>query len=383
MLVGSAVLVAAILLLSGSGGPVPNVVVFGPGPLLRPVPPSPAALRFSSASNRRFAQEDVQKLIRILVLPRGARLVAKVPRSAPVRFRHELTGSRFLPGFAVTHRIWVVHEPLDRVIRFVQTHAHPRPRPWARYRGKNNGVRLRPVGSYTFPPVPGRSWERWLNADMIALSGGGTAVIAQTGDGWIHTPRRALLPRAVKRIDIVSRIGNRSPNVLVHVRRPYEVGSIVADVNGLGLSNAEHIACALTFGGGPTVTLRFRSANGKLLARATVPDTLGGGLSGPCNPLQMTVGGRKAPPLIGADLLLRLQRDLSLDLAPPLPRDVSACLQRHGWTVQSAPHELSPTKNGRRWTITFNATGEVTLDKAAPRGLEHCLHAAQRYLIAG
>jgi hypothetical protein len=372
-------------LLSGSGGSPRQVFITGPWPLLRLVPPSPTALRFSTASNRRFAQEDVQKLIRILVLPPGARLVAKVPRSAPPAwFRHELTAPRFLPGFAVTHRIWIVHEPLDRVVRFVRTHAHPRPRPWARYRGKNNGVRLRPVGSYTFPPVPGRSWERWLNADMIALSGGGTAVIAQTGDGWIHTTRRALLLRAVKRIDIVSRIGNRSPNVLVHVHQPYEVGSIVADVNGLGLSNAEHIACALAFGGGPTVTLRFRSANGKLLARATVPDTLGGGLSGPGNPLQMTVGGRKAPPLIGADLLLRLQQDLSVDLAPPLPRDVSACLQRHpGWKVQHFPHELAATKNGRRWTITFHPTGKVTLDKTAPSRLEHCLHAGQRYLIAG
>jgi hypothetical protein len=222
---------------------------------------------------------------------------------------------------------------------------------------------------------------------MIALSGGGTAVIAQTGDAWIHTSRRALLPRAVKRIDIVSRIGNRSPNVLVHVRQPYEVGSIVADVNGLGPSNAEHIACALAFGGGPTVTLRFRAASGKLLARATVPDTPGGGISGPCNPLQVTVGGRKAPPLIGADLLVRLQQDLNVDLAPPLPRDVSTCLQRHGWKVhdrvQRFPLELATTKNGRRWTITFHATGKVTLDKPAPRGLEHCLHAGQRYLIAG
>jgi hypothetical protein len=156
VLIGSAVVFAAILSLSGSGGPARQV--FSIGPLFRPpIPPSPTSLRFSTASNRRFAQEDVKKLIRILVLPRGARLVAKVPRSVPARLRNELTDARFLPGFAVTQRIWIVHQPLDRVVRFVEAHAHPRPRPWARYRGKNNGVRLRRIGSYTFPPVPGRS----------------------------------------------------------------------------------------------------------------------------------------------------------------------------------------------------------------------------------
>jgi hypothetical protein len=368
------------LLCSACGGSKHYVVIGGPA-FVRLTPPPPTALRFSTASNRRFAHEDVQRLMRILVLPRGARLVAKVPSSVPSRFRSELTGTPFLRGVAVTHRIWVVHQPLDQVVRFVQAHAHPRPRPLAHYRGTNNGVRLRAVGSYQFQPVPGRSWERWLNADMIALSGGGTAVIAQTGDGWNHTPQRALLPTAVKRIDVVSRIGNGTPNVLVHVRKRYEVGSIVALVNGLGLSDAVHIACAWDFVGGPSVTLRFRAANGKLLARATIPDTSGAGISGPCNPLQLTVHSRKAPPLIGADLLLRIHQLLGIDLDPPLPRAVSACLQRrHGWKVESgtagrehSPPELTAANGGRRWTITFHYSGKVTLDKAGPRGLEHCL----------
>ncbi|HKU57951.1 MAG TPA: hypothetical protein VJP41_13150 [Gaiellaceae bacterium] len=68
--------------------------------------------------------------------------------------------------------------------------------------------------------------------------------------------------------------------MLVHVSRRYDVASIVALFNGLGLSDAERVACALAFGTGPTVTLRFRAASGKLLARATVLDTLGGGGSG-------------------------------------------------------------------------------------------------------
>jgi hypothetical protein len=295
---------------------------------------------------------------------------------------------RFLPGFAVTHRVWVVREPLGRVVRFVKGHVHPRPRPYARFRGKNNGIRLRAVGSYQFQPIPGRTWDRWLNVDMIALSGGGTAVIAQAGDAWVHTSRHTLLPRSVRRIDIVSRFGSRKPNVLVHVHQPYQVGWIVALVNGMGLSDVERISCAVAFGGGPEITLRFRAASGKLLARATVTDPLGLGRSGPCNPVLVTVHGRKVSPRIGADLLLRLQQLLDVNLAPPLPRDVSDCLRRRGWKVESVRHggfppELTAVKNGRRWTITFHLSGKVTLNETASRGLEHCVRTRPRTIIDG
>jgi hypothetical protein len=396
MLTRAVVPLAATLVLSACAGSSRHIVLDGPSFRVHLHPPSPAALRFPTASNRRFAYADVQRLIRILVLPLRSRLVAKVPRSAPLRFRHVI-GMRFVPGFAVTHRIWIVHQPLERVVRFVRAHAHPRPRPEAHFRGKNNGVRLRPVGSYAFPPVPGRSWQRWLNVDMVALSGGGTVVIAQAGDAWIHTsPRSALLPTAVKRIDVLSRNGSSRPNVLVHVREPYDVGSIVSLVNGLGLANAEHIMCADDFFGGPTVTLRFRAANGKVLARATVADILGGGYSGPCNPLQLTLRGRTAPPLIGADLLLQIQRLLTIVLAPPTPHEVSACLlRRHGWKVRSVAHnqmvdrvqhfppELTASKSGTRWTIIFHYSGKVTFDKKGPRALERCVRTGPRYVIYG
>ncbi|MGN6445065.1 hypothetical protein [Amnibacterium sp.] len=194
----------------------------------------------------------------------------------------------------------------------------------------------------------------------------------------------------------MSRVGHHAPNVLVHVREPYAVGSIVSLINGLGLADAEHIACFADFFGGPTVTLRFRAANGELLAHATVPDTLGRGESTPCNPVQLTVHGRRTPPLIGADLLRRLHQLLNIDLAPPLPRDVQSCvLRRHGWRVQSVTHtatvdraqnfpsELTATKNRKRWTITFHYTGKVTLDRAGPRALARCLRAGPRYVIAG
>jgi hypothetical protein len=164
-------------------------------------------------------------------------------------------------------------------------------------------------------------------------------------------------------------------------------------MNGLGLANAEHVACLAVLYRGPTVTLRFRGADGKLVAVARAFDPLGSGRSGPCEPLQLSVRGRTVP-LIAADLLLRIQRLLNVDLAPPLPRTVTDCLRRHGWKVQAVVHnamvdrvhhfppELTASRDGRRWTITFLRTGKVGLDKPGPRELERCLRAGPWYLIA-
>lgn len=231
---------------------------------------------------------------------------------------------------------------------FVKAHARPRPRPLARFRGTNDGVLLRRVGSYEFPPVPGRSWERWLNADMIALPAGGTVVIARAGDAWIHTPHRVLLPRGVRRVDVLSRLGKGSPNVLVHVSRRYDVASIVA-LQRAGPVRRRARGLCLGFrhrtDGHAQIPGRERQA-----ARARHrPRHVGGGGSGPCNPFQVTVRGRAAPPLIGG-LLLQVQHLLGVDLAPPVPREVASCLSRHGWQTRLGCGALLSTSR-ERWGV--------------------------------
>ncbi len=363
--------------------PTLGPVVGGCGSPPRPVAPSPTALRFSTAANRRFASRDVRKLIRIVVVPSIARPVSQIPQSAPVWLRDQAKGFRRM-GTATTHRIWIVREPLKTVVRFVRANARPRPRPEARYRTGGSRIGSRPSSSYEFPPIPGRSWSRWLNIDMSALPNGSTVVFAQAGDEWNHTPPRSTEIRGhVKRIDIVSRLGMQRPNVLVHVRKAYDVGWIVALTNGLGVV-PHNVGCLLDARfGGRAVTLRFRAADGHVLARATVPDFGGAGTSGPCNPLELTIGSRPAVPLIGADLLLRIQRLLNVDLAPPLPRYVSDCLLRqHGWKIAGA-RTLTASKGGKRWTITFHLTGKVTADKPAPPQLRRCLRAGPRSVIYG
>src|SRR5205823_1723998 len=91
------------------------------------LPPSSTALRFSAASNRAFARRDVQQLILHVVLPRSARRVRAVPKSAPRWFRDELSGH--FPCTEIAYRAWIVDAPLKDVVRYFRTHTRPRPRP--------------------------------------------------------------------------------------------------------------------------------------------------------------------------------------------------------------------------------------------------------------
>lgn len=381
----AALLLVTGLVLAGCGSAKYTTSLNGPRGITHMRPVSPTSLRFSTASNRDFAHRDVKTLLRIVVLPPSARQVSRAPKDAPDRLRRDFSKPGVASGIAFAHRLWVVDEPVGQVLRYVRAHARPRPRPLAQFRSKTNGVAFRESAFYEFPQTPGRSTWRYLDVQMIPLRGGKTVVFAQAADQWIRlSPASAVLSSKVRRIDIRSSYGGRHANVLVHVRDRFEVARIVARVNGLGRTSAR-VLCLAQFVGGPSVTLTFRAADGAVLASAQVSDPGGSGESGPCNPLQLTVGARKAVPLIGADLVHWLQQDLQIDLAPVTPGGVRSCLAGGGWKVQSVAHnsmvakvqhfspELTVARDGHRWLVTFHATGKVTTSPSAPRALARCI----------
>jgi hypothetical protein len=352
--------------------------------LIRPeivklVPPSPAAFHFSTASNREFARRDIQKLLRIVVLPSSARRVASAPSGAPRWLRNNWGSRGGTPGAATARRLWVVRGRAANVQAFIRTHVHPRPRPEVPFRSRTSGIAFRNDGSYEFPPVPGRSWSRWLSVDITPLKGGSTAVLEQASEWWNRTvPHGEELGRTVKRIEIRSEYPGQRSSVLLHLRNAYAVASIVAWMNGLS-GNASRIVCFGDFGGGPTVTLAFRSREGTVLARATVADIAG--RSGPCNPVSLTIGKRSRPQyLIGADLLLRIQRLLGIDLAPITPPGLRTCLR--GWkVVRRSPNTRTVSHDGKRWTVTFPASGNVTVTgPRKPSALLRCVRSSP-YLV--
>ncbi len=366
--------IAAAALLTACGSS--SHVIQSDGPRLKLVPPSPISLRFSSASNRDFARRDAQELIHIVVVPQSARHVTEVPKSAPGWFREEL--SHNFRGAAVAHRTWVVDEPLKTVVRYVRTHTRPLPRPETGFGKSTSRIGSRPTDNYMFRPIPGRSSARWLNVAMLPLPSGATVVTAQAGDDWIQPPSaRAELPGTVRRIDITSRHSAEPPRVRVHVRDRYDVGSVVAWMNGLGVS--PRVFCAGELIGEPTTTLTFRDARGAVIARATV----GNGLSDHCGALSVVVHGRKAPPLITGDLLLRIQQHLNLDLTPPKPNDVATCLRQRHWTVSTATRGLTARRKGVSLTLTFHLTGKVTSSRHSPPAVARCLRESPHFMYYG
>jgi hypothetical protein len=277
------------------------------------LPAAPTSLRHSTRSNKAFARADVRRLVRLVVLPPGGRQVAELPPGSPRRLE-DIARTRSIPGIALARRIWIVDAPLQSVVHYVESHVPLRPRPQVPFRAKNASLALKANGSYGFPPVAGSSWSRWLNVDTGLLPGGRTVVVTQAGDGWIHTsPARELLPRGIKRIDLRLLTGERTRHVIVRDR--FEVARIVARVNAFGLADAERIACADVFRGGPYLTVRFEGADGRQLARAGV--LLFRGESGPCNPVELTIGEKTMPPLIGADVGRLLRQEAALGAGGP------------------------------------------------------------------
>jgi hypothetical protein len=339
-------------------------------------PPSPVAFRFSVRSNQAFARGDAVKLMGIVVVPPGARRVPKVPASAPAWFRQDWSTPRRFAGAVDIRRFWVVHRPLKQVVRFIELHLHPRPRPEAPYRRPFDPKRLNRIGSrpsidFVFPAILGRATTRWLDVTMLALPGGATVVAANAGDQWIHAPpRSAEVPSSVRRIDIVSRYGNSRPSVLVHVRDRYDVGLVVSWMNGLGLA-PRNLFCAGQVVGGPDVSLTFRAADGRTIAKAGLPGD-------ECQGFSLTVNGKKAPPLLPSNLLQTIEHHLGLDLSPPKPTDVAMCLRQRDWTVSVADRVLTGEKHGSRTTLTFLPTGKVTVSPHSRPAIARCLRSSPR-----
>ncbi len=365
-------LLAACLAVSACGS---SVRVIGSRPLVIDLnsSPSPTALRFSAASNRAFARSDVEKLIRIVVLPRSARRVPEMPASAPSWFRQEWSG-RF-PGVEAVHRTWVVDAPLKTVVRYFRTHAPQRPRPEVGYRKPaTSRVGSRPHDDWLFPPVPGRVSSRWLNVAMLKLPSGATVVTARAADYWIQPPpRSAEIPEGVKRIDITSRYGTKPPTVRLHLRSRYLVGTLVSWMNGLGL--APHLRC-FALGetiGEPTIALTFRDARGRVIARGVLP---GDNRYDSCNPFVLTVHGRQTPRLAIGDLIRRIEQHLNADLSPPLPREVASCLRGDGWHVRTVTGGLAVRKNGPPTIITFPPSGKAAITGPRHPEISRCLRSS-------
>lgn len=153
---------------------------------------------------------------------------------------------------------------------------------------------------------------------MVALSSESTGVRVDAQNVWI-VPRspRSKIPAGVRKIDIKSAYPSGAPIISRHIIDPGQLRKIIQWIDALEVVQPGTYSCPRL--SGPTVTFDFRGPSGAPLAQASVLYLHG--TSGPCNPIKLTLRGHTQTPLIGDDLLRRIERLLDIRLNPaPTPR---------------------------------------------------------------
>jgi hypothetical protein len=176
--------------------------------------------------------------------------------------------------------------------------------------GRRNGA-LR----FSFPAVQGVISMRSLTFDAVALRGGSTGVRVDAQDVWIVArPASENVPAVVHEIGVTSALPGEAPFVSRSVASAAKIRRIVALFDAMEIVQPGVTYNCLGFPGDlPVVTFDFRAmGGGQLLARASLPDA--GVVSGPCNPIDFSIGGRRQTPLIGGNLVKQTERLLHVNL---------------------------------------------------------------------
>jgi hypothetical protein len=275
------------------------------------VAPLSAAAR--ERANRQAAGRDAARLLTRVVLPASATLSPVNPAG----------GDRPLsqPGEAPAgvklidrHARWTVAEPISAVDAFLRAHVPA----GARLNGSGAGGRPASASvTFAFPPLGRVLGIRWLVVSMVSLSSDTTALRADAEVQWIQPrPTTERIPRSVRVLEVSVGAPGSAPSTRAIVVSRARVWQIAADINGLEITQAGVWSCPSWSPDAPVVTFTFRRApDGPVVARATElaaatePTT-------PCDPMTLTIEGRRWHPLLGGAAVVRTaQRLLGVRLA--------------------------------------------------------------------
>lgn len=246
-----------------------------------------------------MAERDTAQLLGRLVLPSGAVRLSREPQGDGGLLGH---ANSIPSGLLVDrHRLLLVHRPLGKLVAFVD--GHP-PRGGA-VNGTGStggtGVPANASRTFSFPALPGSVSLRQFEVTLVALPHHSTGVRADAQDLWlVPRPPSESVPPAVREVDVQSsraRVRVTAAATVRHIVRSFDTLPIVQP------GRTYH--CPPMTRRRETMTLRFLSAGGALLAHARVPDAP---MNGFCAPILFWIGPHHETPLGGSRFFDRMSR---------------------------------------------------------------------------
>ncbi len=247
--------------------------------------------RPTTAGNRRAARHAVGKLLRLAVLPPGARRLARVPGNAGGELSKPLLEPSYT-NYVGRHAFWHVDGSVGSVTAFIEAH---RPRGSQPAGGESSPP---PVSLVFDLPSTRRLYQRQLEITIASLPNGSAGIRVDAFAVWNVERTREVVPPGVRKIDFSSGFGS------YRTKSARQVATIVRWFNALPVAQPRRgiFNCPAIFG--PYIRIAFEGAGGAVLARASVDYDRG--YSYWCNAIQFSIGGHREKPLIGGHFMRRV-----------------------------------------------------------------------------
>jgi hypothetical protein len=217
---------------------------------------------------------------------------------------------------AVAHAWWIVPGDPQSVIDAI---AHDPP---LGSRPDGTGSGSSPRGSeldveYAWPPVRGVLGDRGLRVTVTSLGDGRSGVLAESQTDWIvPRPSSERIPAGTRVVEIDSRVPGAADGGHVVITQTAQVAGLTAIVDRLPIVQPGWGSCVL-LRDPREITMTFRArAGGPALAALRFADfrPWRAATSGRCEPVELSIGGRRRHELNGGRFIHRIEHLLGLRL---------------------------------------------------------------------
>ncbi|MFZ0043428.1 MAG: hypothetical protein WAK93_19115 [Solirubrobacteraceae bacterium] len=292
------------------------VLVLGAALLAAAVAVSVAAAG-SLTGNRRAARRDAPLLLAKLILPPGAIHLPTEP-AGDNGYLKPMEALESDMAHVVARAWWQLPGTPAEAIAFIRAHppAGPQLSSTGSLGNRNTGTSALSL-SYQWRGVGEKLGQRELTVTTTALPNGQTGLLAEAQSDWIvPRPKSERIPSSTRLIQITTGTSGAKWTGFLSVTGAAKVDRIVGLINGLAIAQPIVYVCPPQTNP-RLITMTFRaSPDTRALAVLTYADYQPwSGPSEACKTVQLTVGGRRQDPLIGASFLKTIGRLLGTSLA--------------------------------------------------------------------